>query len=323
VDGSGNVYVTGSTYSANFPTTGGFDPMLGGEQDAFVTKVNPDGRSLAWSSYLGGSSNDDGRGIAVDGSGNVYVTGVTFSADFPTLGGFDTTLDGGRDAFVVRIVRTKANGANCTSASECVSGYCVDGVCCDSACGDGVTTDCQACSVDAGAARNGTCGLVSAAWTCRPSAGACDLEETCTGTDAGCPPDAFADAGTVCRAAACSDGTVLSGGVCTGNSASCPDAEVVVYCPHGCVDGGCVDAGTADAGTVDAGTVDAGTADAGTADAGAVDAGAVDAGTQDGQEVNAIFKPGCGCSGADGGLLWGLLALAVLAQRKASRAHRG
>jgi uncharacterized protein (TIGR03382 family) len=105
VDGSGNVYVTGVTSSTEFPTPGGFDTTKGGSQDAFVTKVNANGQGLAWSSYLGGSINDSGLGIAVDGSGNVYVTGETSSADFPTTGGFDTTLGPPRDAFV-----TKVNG---------------------------------------------------------------------------------------------------------------------------------------------------------------------------------------------------------------------
>jgi hypothetical protein len=101
VDGSGNVYVTGSTTSTDFPTPGGFATTNRGSYDAFVTKVNANGQSLAWSSYLGGSSIDFGYGIAVGGNGNVYVTGSTTSADFPTMGGFDTALGGSDDAFVV------------------------------------------------------------------------------------------------------------------------------------------------------------------------------------------------------------------------------
>jgi uncharacterized membrane protein (UPF0136 family) len=107
VDGSGNVYVTGWTESTDFPTPGGFDTTRGGASDAFVTKVNADGHSLAWSSYLGGSNEDSGNSIAVDGSGNVYVTGSTQSADFPTPGGFDTTRGGASDAFVTKV---NANG---------------------------------------------------------------------------------------------------------------------------------------------------------------------------------------------------------------------
>ncbi|MBI4570945.1 MAG: SBBP repeat-containing protein, partial [Chloroflexi bacterium] len=102
VDAGGNAYVTGYTQSTDFPSAGGFDTTLGGT-DAFVTKVNAAGASLAWSSYLGGASNDYGYGIAVDGSGNAYVTGSTGSTVFPTAGGFDTTLGGGFDAFVTKV----------------------------------------------------------------------------------------------------------------------------------------------------------------------------------------------------------------------------
>ncbi|MEK6608642.1 MAG: SBBP repeat-containing protein, partial [Myxococcota bacterium] len=93
VDAGGDAYLTGYTYSTDFPTTGGFDTTLAGS-DTFVTKVNVAGASIAWSSYLGGAGSDSGRGIAVDGGGNAFVTGQTSSADFPTTGGFDTTLGG-------------------------------------------------------------------------------------------------------------------------------------------------------------------------------------------------------------------------------------
>jgi MYXO-CTERM domain-containing protein len=359
VDGNGNVYVTGYTKSTDFPTTqGGFDTTLGGSQDAFVTKVNANGQSLAWSSYLGGSSDDYGGGIAVHGSGNVYVTGYTRSNDFPTTpGGFDTTLDGAGEAFVVRIGR--ANGTNCASASECLSGHCVDGVCCDSDCGGGVTTDCQACSVDAGAAMDGACGFVSTGRTCRASAGPCDVEEKCTGNSAACPADSYEPATTVCRTATCNGDMAVEEAFCTGMSASCPPEVSKSCAPGTCVagtcvtdggvtdggvmDGGVMDGGVTDGGVMDGGVMDGGVTDGGVTDGGVTDGGVTDggvtdggvtdggggtgdmsdAGMQDGQEASAIFKPGCGCSGTDGGLLWGLLALAVLAQRRASRAHRG
>jgi len=102
VDASGNVYVVGDTFSADFPSAGGFDTALGGGEDAFVTKINAGGATLAWSSYLGGSDIDRGRGVAFDASGNVYVVGMTNSSDFPSTGGFDTTLDG-VDVFVTKV----------------------------------------------------------------------------------------------------------------------------------------------------------------------------------------------------------------------------
>jgi len=100
-DASGNCYVTGFTQSSDFPTPGGFDTSLGGG-DAFVVKVTSSGQ-LAWASYLGGSSGDGGRAIAVDASGSCYVTGDTTSSDFPTPGGFDTRLTGSRNAFVAKV----------------------------------------------------------------------------------------------------------------------------------------------------------------------------------------------------------------------------
>jgi len=107
VDSAGNAYVTGFTGSANFPTTAGaFDTTSnGGFDDAFVTKLNPAGSApLVYSSYLGGSGDDQGRGIVVDSGLNAYVTGSTTSADFPTTAGaFDTTSNGGFDAFVTKL----------------------------------------------------------------------------------------------------------------------------------------------------------------------------------------------------------------------------
>jgi hypothetical protein len=83
VDASGNVYVTGGTSSKNFPTTGPFQSTLLGTENAFVAKLNATGNALIYSTYLGGSGQDIGYGIAVDASGDAYVTGSTTSADFP------------------------------------------------------------------------------------------------------------------------------------------------------------------------------------------------------------------------------------------------
>jgi len=103
-DTAGNTYVTGMTSSASFPgTAGAFDATLDGLRDAFVAKLRPDG-SLAWATYVGGGGDERGHGIALDASGNIYVTGRTDSADFPTTAGsFDTTFNGGVDAFVTKL----------------------------------------------------------------------------------------------------------------------------------------------------------------------------------------------------------------------------
>jgi MYXO-CTERM domain-containing protein len=88
---------------------------------------------------------------------------------------------------------------SCSSAAECGSGFCVDGVCCDKACGNSSPSDCQACSVAAGAAKNGTCGPAVPFTVCRASAGACDIGEVCNGTSLACPADGRAPKTFACR----------------------------------------------------------------------------------------------------------------------------
>ena len=108
VDGSGNAYVTGNTASteATFPVTVGPDLTYNGStSDAFVAKVNAAGTALVYCGYIGGSSYDLGQGIAVDSSGNAYVTGYTGSTEssFPVTGGPDLTHNGSYDAFVAKV----------------------------------------------------------------------------------------------------------------------------------------------------------------------------------------------------------------------------
>jgi hypothetical protein len=111
VDGAGSAYITGYTDSIDFPTTpGAFDGTfnsLGVTYDTFVTKLEASGAALAYSTYLGGSSNDTGNGIAVDSAGSAYVTGGTNSSNFPTtVGAFDRALAGEADAFVTKLDAT-------------------------------------------------------------------------------------------------------------------------------------------------------------------------------------------------------------------------
>ncbi len=116
VDGAGNVYVTGTTESSNFPTTeGAFDRTYNEgyyPEDAFVTKLNADGTALLFSTYLGGTANDQGSAIALDDAGQVYVAGRTQSSNFPTTeGAFDpsynpSTQNGENDAFVTKLNAT-------------------------------------------------------------------------------------------------------------------------------------------------------------------------------------------------------------------------
>ena len=111
VDPDGNAYITGFTTSTNFPTPNGLYTNLGGgsvpgfgifPQDAFVAKLNPSG-ALAFATYLGGSTNDVGVGIALDEARNIYVAGYTGSTNFPTTNAAQTALGGRRDAFVTKL----------------------------------------------------------------------------------------------------------------------------------------------------------------------------------------------------------------------------
>ena len=115
MDASGSAYVTGKTSSTTtvnpttqpFPTTANaFQPTHGGGGgifDAFVTKFSPNGSSLTYSTYLGGSKSDSGSAIAVNASGNAYVAGYTASGDFPLQSSIRPTMAGNSDAFVTKI----------------------------------------------------------------------------------------------------------------------------------------------------------------------------------------------------------------------------
>jgi hypothetical protein len=106
VDASGSAYVAGQTFSSDFPTTAGaFKTTYGGGGDAFVAKVSPGGTSLQYSTYLGGSGTDNAEGVAVDSTGNAYVTGQTYSTDFPTAAPIQAVNGGNQDsdAFVTEI----------------------------------------------------------------------------------------------------------------------------------------------------------------------------------------------------------------------------
>jgi hypothetical protein len=108
VDGEGGAYVTGHTFSSGYPTTAGafdtsYDNSVGGS-DAFVTKLDASGGTLSYSTFLGGSGDDLGEGVAVDGAGRAYVTGYTEATNFPTVQATDTTYNGGSfDAFVAKL----------------------------------------------------------------------------------------------------------------------------------------------------------------------------------------------------------------------------
>src|SRR3972149_3305628 len=110
VDASGNVYITGAPSSIDFPVTGS-SSNFAGASDVFVTKINAAGNTIEYSTYIGGNMSDDGRDIAVDASGNVYITGLTYSADFPVLSSIQPICNSCptySDAFIVKM---NASGA--------------------------------------------------------------------------------------------------------------------------------------------------------------------------------------------------------------------
>ncbi len=108
VDGSGNIYVTGKTNSADFPIKGQYQTDQV-QDDVYVTKLNREGEELLFSTYLGGGVWEGGQSIAVDDLSNVYITGYTNSFDFPIEGGYQANLHGGQDAFVTKL-NSSGNG---------------------------------------------------------------------------------------------------------------------------------------------------------------------------------------------------------------------
>lgn len=111
VDPSGNVYLCGLTKSTDFPTVAGsYDISYnGGNFDAFVTKMNPTGTALIYSTFLGGALDDRAHSLEIDSSGNVYVAGFVFTGNGPidtsfptTKGAYDTTPNGNWDAFLTK-----------------------------------------------------------------------------------------------------------------------------------------------------------------------------------------------------------------------------
>jgi hypothetical protein len=107
VDRMGNAYITGLTNSPDFPMVNALQPVYGGgAEDAFVTKLNPSGSGLVFSTYLGGNGpgwGEAANGIAVDSAMNVYVAGVSNSPNFPLVNAAQPALGGMVDAFVTRL----------------------------------------------------------------------------------------------------------------------------------------------------------------------------------------------------------------------------
>ncbi|HSQ62827.1 MAG TPA: SBBP repeat-containing protein [Polyangiaceae bacterium] len=200
VDATGSAYVTGNTSSTNFPTASAYQGTnAGGNSDAFVIRLSAAGSALTYSTYLGGSGDDLGFGIAVDGAGGAYVAGSTTSANFPTASAYQNANAGGAsDAFVTKIADPELTaGKPCASAGACAAGLsCTDGVCCNTSC----TDQCAACDVSG---HMGTCTPVTGAP--HGSRTACVGTGTCAST---CD-------GTVTNACAFPPSTTVCGSTCT------------------------------------------------------------------------------------------------------------
>jgi hypothetical protein len=103
VDGEGNAYVTGNTFAPDFPVKDAYQETYGGgDFDAFVAKLSPRG-TLIYSTFLGGSDDEEGLGIALDQENNIYVAGVTLSSDFPTHNALQSTHGSEEDGFVTKL----------------------------------------------------------------------------------------------------------------------------------------------------------------------------------------------------------------------------
>jgi hypothetical protein len=106
LDSSGNAYVTGETNSIDFPTVNAYDSTFNsGDNDCFVFKLSTNGSTLLYSTYIGGNDREAANSIAVDSSGNAYVTGRTYSFDFPMANALDDVTDGD-DCFVLKLDTT-------------------------------------------------------------------------------------------------------------------------------------------------------------------------------------------------------------------------
>jgi hypothetical protein len=108
IDSSGNAYVTGVTNSDDFPMLNAYQNQNGGVEDAVVVKLSSSGKNLVYSTYLGGGDVEEGEGIAVDSSGNAYITGTTYSDDFPLVNACDSIREN-NEIFVAKISQGGGN----------------------------------------------------------------------------------------------------------------------------------------------------------------------------------------------------------------------
>ena len=134
-DAAGNLYVAGGALSPDFPVTPGVLQSMqkgsSGFGSAFVSKLNPSGTALIFSTYVGGTGGDAAYGLAVDSSGDAYIVGQTASKDFPvTAGAFQTTIPGSRTSFVAKL---NPAGNGLAYATYLGGNSAISYLCCDAA----------------------------------------------------------------------------------------------------------------------------------------------------------------------------------------------
>jgi hypothetical protein len=127
VDSSGELFVAGSTFSSNFPVVYAIDSTSNGNEDAVVFKLSPDGKTMSYATFLGGSEQDRATSISIAPDYGVFIAGTTRSSDFPVVsGGADVSHNGGSDAFLVRF-NAKGDSMTCgTFLGGSGSDYCLD-----------------------------------------------------------------------------------------------------------------------------------------------------------------------------------------------------
>ena len=121
IDSEGNIYVTGDTYSSDFPTTiGSYQRQLQGGRDGFIAKISSDLSTLIASTLIGGNADDFSQTIITDSGGNIYISGFTFSKNFPTTANaYQGSLSGSRDIFISKF----NNNLSKLLASTLIGGY--------------------------------------------------------------------------------------------------------------------------------------------------------------------------------------------------------
>lgn len=130
LDASLSAYIVGSTQSKNFPKVKAYDKTLGGTKDGFVVKFAPNGLSLLYATFIGGSEDDAANQVALDGEKAAYVAGSTLSSDFPCLDAYDDSYNGYSDVFVLKLAPSGSSLVFSTflggSLNDNVHGLCLD-----------------------------------------------------------------------------------------------------------------------------------------------------------------------------------------------------